>query len=373
MAWSDNSFEINPYIVVSDNKKLTLAFRSLKGQAMSVRLKKNSTDEWFKPAASDIWSDSVLTKINIGTLKCGEELHYSVTPVGEQKTSDIGLYAIPCDPSETFYFGFMSDTQIKNSAGQIRATQLANTVDSLRNFYPFSLVVNAGDIVQNGGVESEWLNFFNMAQGYLSKSYLMAAVGNHEYYSAPTMNKAPSLFMKYMRNDQDPDLGNIAVDAGNVNLLMINSNFASMSETKIQDQWLWLKGKLQVAQNLNKASIIVLHHSPYSASIEHLRSIPRRLRREFVPLIEAHKGVKLVLSGHLHMYERSIKKGIHYLTAGPSGGINNLITYRNPYSVFIRTLTTTFSILAVTPENIEIITYSGDQKIFDTLKIPLNI
>jgi 3',5'-cyclic AMP phosphodiesterase CpdA len=101
-----------------------------------------------------------------------------------------------------------------------------------------------------------------------------------------------------------------------------------------------------------------MHHSPFSSNLEHIREIPTRLRKDLVPMLEKYK-VKLMLSGHLHMYERSEKDGITYMIAGPSGGINNVISYKNPFSVFIRQFTTTFSVLKVLSDRIEVLTYEG--------------
>lgn len=369
LAQAGSIFTIAPYISVEDQGKITLNFQPAVDIELDIKIssKNSSVKEniYFKE-----WSSLKLNKIDLGTLKCGEGLHYEISS-RTQREVDNGLYSIPCDQEKPLTFGFLSDTQIKNRQGQARATKLSATVEDLKNSYALSLVVNAGDIVQHGGREKEWINYFNTASVYLAGSYLMAAVGNHEYYDAPTQEKAPPLFLKYMRNKQSSELGYMQLDLGRINLLMVNSNFNFISDTKIKEQWDWLEGKLKTAEKIHKPSIIIMHHSAYSSNLEHVREIPTRLREEFVPIVEKYKDVKMVISGHLHMYERSFKNGVTYLVAGPSGGINNVVSYKNPYSQFIKSLTTTFSVFNVSKEQIEVITYSGSNKVVEQFTVSL--
>lgn len=358
-----------PYIAVEDQGILTLNFQPVEDIELTIKI--SSRNKAIKEQKiSALYSSLKLNKLDLGTLKCGEGLHYEISSKN-QKEVDNGLYSIPCDDKKPLYFGFMSDTQIKNDSGQERAVQLSATVANLKTKYPLSLIVNAGDIVQHGGLEAEWLNYFNTANVYLAGSYLMAAVGNHEYYEAPTQEKAPPQFLKYMRNDHGSDLGYMQLDLGRINLLMLNSNFDFMSEAKIKEQWDWLEDKLKTAEKNHKPSILVMHHSAFSSSLEHVREIPTRLRAELVPMVEKYKDVKLVISGHLHMYERSYKDGVTYLIAGPSGGINNVVTMKNPYSLFIKSFITTFSVFTVSKDKVDITTYSGLNEVIDQFSVPL--
>jgi predicted phosphodiesterase len=369
LAHGKSEFIVAPYIVVGEKGGLSLHFRPGSLREMDV------TVESLNPSVrtgttKGKWTADKLHKIDLGFLKCGEGLRYKFSSSDE--VLDNSLYAIPCEGRE-FHFGFMSDTQIKNSAGQARADSLSRVISDLQKKFPISLIINAGDIVQYGGIESEWLNFFRITNHYLQKTYLMAAVGNHEYYESPSYDKAPPEFLIYMRNGKDTDLGFIQLDLDRMNLLMLNSNFESMSESKIFEQWLWLEEKLEVAESQKKPTIVIMHHSPFSSNLEHFRTIPSRLRTDLVPILEKYSVVKMMISGHLHMYERSQKKGITYLVAGPSGGINNVISYKNPFSVFIRQFTTTFSVFRMDEDKIEVLTYEGNKgMVIDSFVVPLN-
>jgi predicted MPP superfamily phosphohydrolase len=367
-AFPNSLFTISPYLIIEDHGHVTLNFQTAEDTELEVLVEQGShVLETSVHSASG--TANKLQKISLGKLNCGRKLRYRIS--SKNQLIDNSLYSIPCDRDKPLWVGFLSDTQIKNSQGQDRALMISSTITSLQNRLPFSLIINAGDIVQRGGLETEWINFFNTASNYLKTSYLLAAVGNHEYFDSPSFDKMPPEFMNYMRNGSGDELGYAQVELPSVNFLVINSNFESMSEVKILQQWNWLEGKLKVARMLGKPSIVVMHHSPYSSSLEHLREIPSRLRRELVPLLEKYK-VKLMLSGHLHMYERSQKEGVTYLIAGPSGGINNVISYRNPFSLFVKQFTTTFSVLKIMKDKIEVVTYEGSQSsVIDKFAIPL--
>lgn len=370
--YAENLFTVSPYINVEDQGKLTLNFQTARDMSLDISV--TSTNNSIKTKEfTKSWNAKTLNKIDIGTLNCGEGLRYTFSSKKEliESIVDRGLYSIPCDKNQTFSFGFLSDTQIKNASGQVRANELSKAVSEIQTMYPISLIVNAGDIVQHGGLESEWTNFFKTASVYLSGSYLMAAVGNHEYYESPSQDKAPPQFLKYMRTNQSSDLGYMQLDLGRVNLLMLNSNFPFMSPEKVKEQWDWLEDKLATSEALNKPVIVIMHHSAFSSSLEHVREIPTKLRAEFIPIIEKHKNVKMVISGHLHMYERSQKDGITYLIAGPSGGINNVISYPNQYRQFIKALTTTFSVFNVGSDSLEVLTYDASKKVIDQFKVSL--
>lgn len=364
-----NIFTISPYVVVEDKGSLSLNFQTAEATEFEVII----DGRFFflpKKKYSALWSNDKLHKINLGKLKCGQSLRYKIKTAEE--TIDNAIHEIPCLETEPLYFGFMSDTQIKTKDGQERANKLSQSIAHLQENIPFSLIVNAGDIVQHGGYQSEWINFFRTTDVYLKNSILLAAIGNHEYFESPSMDKMPPEFSLYLRNGVGSDLGYAQLDLGKINILVINSNFESLTDARVKEQWEWLEGKLKTAEKRRRPTVVVMHHSPFSSNLEHVRDIPTRLRKELVPLLEKYK-VKMMLSGHLHMYERSEKAGVTYLIAGPSGGINNVISYKNPYSVFIKQFTTTFSVLKVLDNRIDVLTYEGARgTVIDTFSVSLD-
>ena len=117
--------------------------------------------------------------------------------------------------------------------------------------------------------------------------------------------------------------------------------------------------------------IVAMHHPPFASSVMNGEPDQEILQNDYVPLFEKY-GVKLVLNGHTHMYERSFKDGVHYIIAGPAGGSRAIPLGVNRYKVFSRFLSMTFSTVKINGQNIEIKTWDEQNILIDQLAIPLN-
>ena len=90
-----------------------------------------------------------------------------------------------------------------------------------------------------------------------------------------------------------------------------------------------------------------------------------------LPLVEKY-GVKIVFSGHTHIYERSLKNDVHYVIGGLVGGRFIRSTYkRNTDKQFLLSNTGTFTLVSVTKKYIRLKTYDEVGNIVDTLNINL--
>jgi predicted phosphodiesterase len=96
---------------------------------------------------------------------------------------------------------------------------------------------------------------------------------------------------------------------------------------------LWAESKLMEPAPWK---IVVFHHPPFSRSVMQVPQYYRKeylaLRQYFVPLFEK-LGVDMVLNGHTHIYERSVKSGIQYITTGAAGGAMGFMKPPNPFEV----------------------------------------
>ncbi len=371
-CFGEDLFVIRPYMIVGEDNRLSLIFKTVKDVTLSLKVKFSPAGSQDPFSASKTFKAHELNKFEIGSFRCGSALSYEVTDQTEAPLVRNETFSYPCaKEKKKAYFAFMSDTQIKDGASQERANVLSDMTAELRRTYPFSFVLNAGDIVHNGGRESEWVNFFKTADTYLRSSYLLSAVGNHEYYESESQDKAPVEFFDYMRDQASSDLGTAVTEFEQFSLVVLNSNFKFLSEARIKEQWAWLEDKLRKNQSLGKPVLISMHHSPFSSSLEWFREIPTRLRSELVPLIEKYSCVKLVLTGHLHLYERSEKAGIRYLIAGPSGGMLSPVSYVNPHMVYRHSFVTTLSVFEVVEDRLTVRTFDSGKTLIDTFTVPL--
>lgn len=87
-------------------------------------------------------------------------------------------------------------------------------------------------------------------------------------------------------------------------------------------------------------------------------------------MLEKYK-VPLLLSGHTHMYERSLKNGVNYVVAGPAGGKPNKPSDKNPYKVAFDQNALTFTKIKISNKLIFIETYNEENRLIDSTTISL--
>lgn len=165
-------------------------------------------------------------------------------------------------------------------------------------------------------------------------------IGNHEEGSSENWQ---SYFARY----PSPYLGSGSTtegywgkEVGPVHVIGLNTYYGSSSTSH---QYLWLQKYLATKVDRKKTPwLIVLQHAPtYSTNIGHWKEA-ELFRRSIEPLLYKYK-VDVMLSGHIHSYERTfpvynytrVDDGITYFNLGDAGNyegtyINTLIyTYAN--------------------------------------------
>lgn len=230
-----------------------------------------------------------------------------------------------------------------------------------------NLVLMPGDLVQGGGYQRAWDEFFFHNAGkfdrLLDKIPLLPALGNWEnfgarnggyepaavlasrnkykaYFSLPSNNN-PKYQNLYYRSDYGPitfitldssnglpdstrDKPNDADTQNNVDLATYpGDDLADYNPGS--DQWNWAEAQLKDAQSKGQVIFVQWHHSAYSIG-EHgfaqtqvgttgQGGVPMRV---YSPMLEKY-GVTAVFSGHSEMFERSLVNGIHYYDVGVAG------------------------------------------------------
>ena len=286
----------------------------------------------------------------------GKPAHWSIP--GRVPSSDTARY-YPVDQSE----GYAANIAI------MRARQ------------PHAIAI-AGDLVQSGGEQRDWDEFWRHNATLAASVPLFAAAGNHDYYGGPgdlggysnaATARAIDKFKSYFGQQTYYSL-----DVGPVRLIVLDTN-NGVPEQSLEDtnwylsgnvqggvapdwhpgsrQWQWLEGELEAAQQSAQFTFVVFHIAPYSSGIHGLppgldeehnfsSGMPlQRLTRLFLRF-----GVDAVFNGHDEMYEHSVVAGvtqlpdgseqrhsIHFFTIGTGGdglrGPDSLAN--NPSSVFL--------------------------------------
>jgi 3',5'-cyclic AMP phosphodiesterase CpdA len=94
-----------------------------------------------------------------------------------------------------------------------------------------------------------------------------------------------------------------------VEVIVLDSTAVTAAQTR------WLRRTL--AQRTGFRRIAVFHHPPYTCGtyLGHAA-----IQRSWVPLLE-RAGVRLVLSGHDHNYQRFVRNGVTYVVHGGGAGL----------------------------------------------------
>lgn len=249
--------------------------------------------------------------------------HYQVTTSGSSSDDHTFPTAIACGTS-FFRFAFYGDTQI----GDMLPHRIAFSEDNVQmiaegilNSNPM-FVIFTGDAVFRGSSYPLWgPQFFEPAASMLYSVPLFFAVGNHEIGD-------PFWTATFFYWPFNPGTW-YSFDYGNAHFTVMDTD-ADFSPGSAQYNWL-----VSDLAGASKTWLFVsFHHPPYSASPEEDQLITAAVQQILVPLFETY-NVNMVLNGHVHLYERSEKNGVYYITSGGGGAkLNTTQDTINPYQQY---------------------------------------
>jgi predicted phosphodiesterase len=366
-----SNFKLLPYSLVKENGKIEVKFELEKGSELLLSRRPAPGKNGQRASIQKFYPAGELQSFEIPAPNCGDEELLDFISSNEKNPSySLRLAATNCDSFETekpFIFGFISDTQQYDE----RHKSIAHVIEAHQKKTPLQFIVNTGDIVQNGDDLKEWYQVLSTGNSYLKNAPLIAAIGNHDYRGEDAKNELPVYFKKFLRWEEQKGIGNLAIRFPELKLIVFNSNTHRLDSKNERAQWEWIEQQLRQAQSEKVPVILATHYPFYSSSINRFFQMQVvKLRSKLVPLIEKY-GVKLVLSGHTHMYERSYKEGTHYLVAGPAGGRTNAPTWNNPYLRYLNYKTLTFTKISVLKGRAMIETFDQNDHILDTIDISL--
>ncbi len=235
-----------------------------------------------------------------------------------------------------------------------------------------TLAAVAGDLVESGGEQRDWDEFWRHnagslasdpgAGGFAGMTAIVPALGNHENFGGPgalggySATAAAAAVAKYQTYFEVPDnAASIAehtgryhrVDFGPVTLITLDSSNTGTDNTandtnfflttvdnpQIPDtlagseQYHWLENQLASAQAAGQITFVQMHHAPYSSGVHGLPpgtdanfedTQSGWPLRSLTPLFALY-DVKAVFSGHDEMYEHAVVDGIHFYDVGTGG------------------------------------------------------
>ena len=178
-------------------------------------------------------------------------------------------------------------------------------------------VFHLGDIVALGFWNSSW----DAADGFLDRLSsagipFFPTRGNHELIFFAGKGEA-----NFSRRFPEAPVTGYGRRVGPLAVILLNSNFANLSDDEVRRQQQWYAGTLADldADTTVAAIIVACHHPPYTNST--IVDPSPEVRDRFVPpFLESRKGVAF-LSGHAHAMESFASSGKRFLVIGGGGGL----------------------------------------------------
>jgi Icc-related predicted phosphoesterase len=207
-------------------------------------------------------------------------------------------------------------------------------------------IINMGDLSYANGNQTKWDTFGNFRQFISSEIPMMTTLGNHEW-----MDDSDHQFIAYLSRFSNPSLSNnkrelyYSYNVGYVHFIMI-AGYCSQMKSVYQRpnpcvdnstaQLEWLQMDLKSIDRKITPWIIVIFHQPYvNSNFKHnMRTEGHSMEDDVEDTLYTY-GVDLVLSGHVHAYERScrvykyecVDNAPYYITIGDGGNAEGLSTH----------------------------------------------
>ncbi len=231
-----------------------------------------------------------------------------------------GSFRVPHE-SDVTRFLYLGDVQFQESMEEYE--EWGQMVRRAYREHPdLDFAVIGGDLVNSPGELPQWEAFLEACDVF-AKLPLATVAGNHEgVHSNYTYQKLFAL-----PDDAEEDQSGeefYSLDFGNVRMLMMDSSFLTEERRQSMGKDAWAKEEQRVEAWIRSRTgscekpwlAAVIHHPVYGMHDED--TVSPQIRRLWAPLLETG-GVRIVFSGHQHLYQRTRSiHGVVYLM-GNSG------------------------------------------------------
>ena len=238
----------------------------------------------------------------------------------KQKADDAVSYAgfEDIDPAKNIFI-LVGDTQ---STSRYKFWQERNDLErrliikEITNREP-AFVVHLGDITVRGSSNRHWRQFDEFHKGFRAKETpYFPVLGNHELYG----NNKRALRNYFVRFPHLAERRWYSLDWKDVALIMVDSNFSTLTPEQIEEQSRWYMSELeQCDKDRNVEYVIVCCHKP---PFTNSRAVDpnKTVKKYFADPFMRFQKTRLFFSGHNHSYERFQIEDKVFIVAGGGGG-----------------------------------------------------
>lgn len=223
-----------------------------------------------------------------------------------------GSFKAPPRPGESVRVGWLADTSWPFSKEAV----------SLLTTEPPDLFVHGGDLQYQTSPFDTWNGMSRSLAGVTSRALAHMIVGNHENEDNDELEQ---MYDRLFGGQGDPHgagasggLRYFAFTYGAMRWLCLDSETLGLGDDPAQLAW-FEEALGAAASESDIQQIVVAFHRPVYSLSKHF-SASTSARDAVHPLLLEH-GVKLVLCGHAHCYERFLVDGVSYVVDGGGGAL----------------------------------------------------
>lgn len=310
----------HPYVQLVGARAARLRFETRVEEALGVRLERGGEIVEVEPtlssadvsyerthfeASDDFFPDypglHVVQEIVIDDLEPGELLGFEVLAASPSR----GSFRAPPAAEAAVRLGFIADTSWPLS--ELPAQTLAGAAPDV--------IVHGGDLQYQASPFDSWSGMSHAFAPLTSRALVHMIVGNHESEDGGEIEQMyDRLYLG--QGEGAPTTRHFAFSYGGLRVICLDSETGSLAEPG-DPQLEWLDLEL-TASAAARATIVAFHRPVYTLSkhVPGSTTVRDALHQRFVD-----HGVKLVLSGHAHCYERFLVDGIPYVVDGGGGAL----------------------------------------------------
>jgi predicted phosphodiesterase len=180
-----------------------------------------------------------------------------------------------------------------------------------------AFVIHLGDLTTRGSSERHWQEFDDRHKEFRKKKIpYFPILGNHELYRSDRkalknyFERFPYLHQRRWYN----------FTWKNVGLILLDSNFSSLTKEQIEEQSHWYLNELEKFEKTVEIDFIIVccHEPPFTNS--RVVSPNEKVKVYFADPFLRFQKTRLFFSGHSHSYERFQIEGKHFIVSGGGGG-----------------------------------------------------
>jgi acid phosphatase type 7 len=253
--------------------------------------------------------------IRIGGLESNTSYIYRVRPSGRDELFDNRTFrTMPI--SGPFTFIVISDPQKgRNYEEMERFKYVADAIEKESNI----LFILIGGDYNGHDSDGLWNQFFQVADGMLSKSAIFPTIGNHEYHNSSGGDNPPTAADHYHWAFDMPL--NYSFDCSGIRFIVLNTPdpnnangddpHTSLALAKSQESWLE-----EQLDNDTLLGAFTIHHHPIW---DYYNTTGNPDLKPWETLYHSY-NISATFAGHTHNYQRYSIEGIPYFIVGNAGG-----------------------------------------------------